>query len=66
MKCDHGTTKKETYIPAFDCVGEVYMCECGALLNIADEPSGTVALDAERLQELVTKLKEKPWTSKKL
>lgn len=35
--CDHGEDKKSTHIDAFemaDARHEIYMCECGALIDI--------------------------------
>jgi hypothetical protein len=57
--CDHGEGKDTTYLPIFNDVGEVYMCECGALIDIANpknfkEPS--YAMTAAELNEALRDL----------
>ena len=34
--CNHGDDKKLTYLAIMDPAGEIYMCECGALINLSD------------------------------
>ncbi len=37
LGCDHSEEKHSEYLKCFDSSGyEVYRCECGALINIAD------------------------------
>ena len=35
--CNHGDDKRHTYIPILDPAGEIYMCECGAMVNLMDQ-----------------------------
>lgn len=53
-KCDHGDDKQHTYLD-FMPLGEVYMCECGVLIDLCNEsnfpapftPMSPAALEAQ-------------------
>jgi hypothetical protein len=58
--CDHEDDKQATYISILDICGhEVYMCECGALVDIsAEKNQGLVqeAMTVAELEELVAQI----------
>ena len=56
--CDHGNDKDCTYIKVFGNLAEVYMCECGALVNLDDTRArgGYRAMTPGELAELVQEL----------
>ena len=57
--CDHGDDKDCTYLKVFDSIGEVYMCECGALTDVNNTYIGYDkyrAMTPEELTELVQEL----------
>lgn len=40
--CDHNDGLQHIYLGCFDCPGyEIYMCECGALVNVQDKRNYT-------------------------
>lgn len=56
--CNHSNDKL-THLPIFgDLCARVYMCECGAVLDLADCRTnfGERSLDADELQDLVADL----------
>ena len=57
--CDHGDDKDCTYLKIFDPVGEIYMCECGALTDVNNTYIGDDkyrAMAPGELEELVQEL----------
>ena len=58
--CDHGDDKPATYLNVFDLIGEIYMCECGALLDIdkrdAYDGDKTRAMTPAELTECIQEL----------
>ena len=57
--CDHGNDKPATYLSAFGAGRDIYMCQCGALLdadckeNRAMTPDEVNALVADTVQKRV-------------
>ena len=64
--CDHSDDKHCTYMEIFDKIAEVYMCECGALIDVNSErglkdnsmtPGELTMLVQELLNEKVNAIK---------
>ena len=55
MTCNHDEDKMAEYLPAFDDAGEVWRCQCGALINIANPDNfGGGAMRAMTAEEIET------------
>ena len=57
--CNHDENKSSTYLDVFGTVGEVYMCECGALIDIEAEKNydnPTHPMTPQELIDLVERL----------
>lgn len=57
--CDHKDDKQSTYVSILDICGhEVYMCECGALVDISAEKNSNAceAMTPPELEELVAQI----------
>lgn len=55
--CDHGDDKGNTWLMKADVPGyEVYVCECGALINIQDKKNydkAQYAMTSEEIEEMI-------------
>ena len=50
--CNHDENKDTTYMPIFNDSGEVYLCECGALIDIANEKNYRETLHPMTAEEI--------------
>ena len=61
MVCIHDDSKGETYLECFDVDGyEIYLCECGALINISDPKNYNSdlgnAMSADEIKKMIAEV----------